>query len=95
MAIITGMKCINCEAKDARKGSHFCSKKCADAHCKNTQGPVVCVNRYVHGCFSEADTVSEARRLKWTKIEADPEGFAANFEGLCPECKREGLKPEH
>jgi ribosomal protein L34E len=84
MAIMLGMKCLNCEKKDARRDSHYCSDKCGARLARRHKGPVQCLE-----CGAEEETVAQAKKAGWLKVSMDEEGISYNYSGYCPECKDE------
>ncbi len=83
MAISNGMDCINCETDEARRDSHFCSKKCEHEFMVDVVGPVTC-----NDCDAEHETVADAESAGWKSLEPDPEGATWNYRGDCPACQK-------
>ena len=77
--------CLQCNQRNARFESFFCSKECKEKFEATMCESISCVN-----CDAGTDGVIAALGEGWREIVADAEGFGANYFGVCPDCVKEG-----
>ena len=76
------MRCIQCQRKQARPDSRFCSPSCRRRFATRMVESITCVE-----CDAQTDGILAAYAAGWKGVTADPEGCSWNFLGTCPDCQ--------
>jgi hypothetical protein len=77
--------CLNCNRRNKRFESFFCSKECKKEFEATMCESISCVQ-----CSAGIDDVLLALSEGWREIVADSEAYGCNYLGVCPDCVKEG-----
>ena len=77
--------CLNCNKRNKRFESFFCSKECKEEFEATMCESISCVN-----CDAGIDDVLVAISEGWREIAPNSEAYGCNYLGVCPDCIRDG-----